>query len=265
MKVAKLFLLLLALSPNTVLAWGGKTHRAITHALVTLVKNISGKCGLVEGSVAPDKRGDGWLPPACHGYDPSQDDRAKRRRGIAPKSLAQIINTVRARKMTKGERAFQIGRALHITQDLTQPFHTGSGNDERRYHAPYEKWVDKRADAIIQKALVNFHKDSMSLSGRPKEVSEELARRTRKDYWRLHKLCRQKPWGEELESFTARRIADGFHYSLYVLEEANRGHGPNDNEGFWRLFSAFIFALVFHLLAKSSSPSIPKMSGRWID
>ena len=269
MSVAKLSatLLLLLVSCCKLDAWGGRTHQGLTRVLLSSSTKLYEKIeisSLLKGSVAPDKRAKGWLPPGCHGYDPSKENTVNRRMGLAPKALQQIINRIRGQRMTKRQRAFEIGRALHLVQDLSQPFHVGSGLHENRYHARYEKWIDQRAD-YLTKSGRDLAASCDEPFGRPKEVAEELARQTRQDYIELHRLCRQREWGEELEQLTIRCFGRALRYSRYVESEVRRGKVKKSWAYLVELTATVIFVLTLHLLVRRSSASISQLGSGGID
>ena len=252
--VARVFvtiLIFLALTEELA-AWGGVTHQGLTSILISISTYDYEKVevsSLVRGSVAPDRRQEGWLPPACHGYDPTKEEGTRKRMGLAPKAFAQIINFIRAKNMSRKQRAFEIGRALHLIQDLSQPFHVGSGLFEGRYHARYEKWIDRRADYLVKSARDRAIKASIR-KGRPKDVAEELARLTRLDYLELHRLCRKKEWGKELEELTVRCFARAIRYSQYVEVEVCRGKPKKSWQGQIDLLALIIFSVFLHLLVR---------------
>lgn len=183
---------------------------------------------------------------------------------MAPKALQQIINRIRGQRMSKRKRAFEIGRALHLVQDLSQPFHVGSGLHEKKYHARYEKWIDQRAD-YLTKSGRDLAASCDEPFGRPKEVAEELARQTRQDYMELHRLCRQSEWGEELEQLTIRCFGRALKYSRYVESEVKRGRVKKSWAHLVDLTAMVIFVLAVHLLMRTRSASVPQLGSGGMD
>jgi len=246
---------MLAVVPCRLAAWGGPTHRALT---ATAVPQVGGavRGALLDGSVAPDRRGRGWLSPARHGYDPTALDRPNGRPGLAPSTCGQVINAALAKPLDDDGAAFELGRALHVIEDCCVPFHTGRGMAEARYHARYERWVDERADLLVRRAYEQVQREGWAVPvRRPVELAEMLAEWAREDYLALHRLCRRPVWGAELETLTVRRLAAALRGARVLavdFEARRRPGGLGDGDGM-RLPWVWLVCLALHVLVRSES------------
>jgi hypothetical protein len=228
------------LTPPCAYGWTGTCHRRLAALSVRLVikanplsslSNCSSDSSegsshsskeylraLSDGSVVPDKRGaNGWLPPSFHGLTPFHIG-GEKLRGKAHIAFRDIMNGVFYVKGDEKELWFQSGRALHVIQDLCQPFHTGSGNNESLYHSGYEERVEERIDYFIDRVMKELDAskgdiDTFSCIASGYESFVDLpikaANGGRSDFDELHRLCRQGEWTEgkwtgSMETLTIR-------------------------------------------------------------
>ena len=246
------FLLTLFTPSSLLLAWGGKTHRLLSKGVLAQIEwrdELQFEEALLHGTAAPDLRGKGWLPPSYHGYDPKESGRWP---GLAPRAIGDLMNKIRARASLGRQACFDSGRVLHLLQDLTQPFHTGSGRNEGAFHYDYEAWVDERAENMVAQAVAAYCKrEESSWDMRPKDLACSLARNTRRDYLELHQLCREKPWGRELEEFTVRRFVRAIEVSVEALRIMKRRVPDSPLLDIVELLGVFVFSLTLHILFRS--------------
>jgi len=202
-------------------AWTGICHKrlAVLSAQIAFGSQITHESkyegflkDLKAGVIAPDRRGPGWLPPSFHGLTPF-NVKGEKLRGKAHIAYRKIINSILS---SSGENKiwwFEVGRALHIVQDLCQPFHTGSGNDEGLYHSLYEKEVERRIELLIENLKANLGNSEYEIESFSSlsfgddsflQVPFKSAYMGRSDFDNLHRLCRLGKWSEELQLLTER-------------------------------------------------------------
>ncbi len=241
-------------------AWGGNTHRMLCSLALEVPGNdfkLKGQLNAIalQGVVAPDRRGPGWLPPIYHSYNPVfvPSPRRKWGNGKGPQVISKIANRILGRQLKDSALAFELGRLLHVTQDLCQPFHNGSGMSERQYHAAYERWVDKRLDILRYRIVAALREKAREVSSSSlSELGRVAARESREDYYELHKLCRRRPWGKDLEDLTVKRLVSAVVYSRAMLDEVIRRQTLSvENSPALDFFWALLFSLAIHLLTRS--------------
>ena len=182
---------------------------------------------LAAGAIAPDRRGVGWLPPSYHGLTPFRI-KGEKLRGKAHIAYKNIVNGILVPRENHKRWGFDAGRALHIIQDLCQPFHTGSGNDESLYHSLYEKQVEKHLESVMNKVSAKLSIDQPAIESYGMfsfgndsflHIPFKSADYGRSDFNELHRLCRLGVWNKGVEELTVRCFLRALRLGASFLRE----------------------------------------------
>ncbi|MBI3890011.1 MAG: zinc dependent phospholipase C family protein [Candidatus Wallbacteria bacterium] len=150
-------LLLATAQPTAARGWSAVTHRAIA---ARAAERLGGELGrllldrraaLLDGAVAPDRRGRGHIPSQDHVWHALASADGTHF-GNGPGRAASMLWMLANRGApSPADAAFELGRVCHVVADLNQPLHTDGGREhpyESRYHSRYEKDVERLWDAL---------------------------------------------------------------------------------------------------------------------
>lgn len=151
MRVPDLRLVLLAIvlgwcwTPTSVWAWSASCHRlVVAEAWRAMGRREAVPAALLAGAVAPDRQGrHGAIPIQGHVWDPMT------RRGLGPVVVAELWDRLRlgsdeTKELADPALLFEMGRLSHVAADLCQPMHAGHHEGEKRWHARWERSLDRR-------------------------------------------------------------------------------------------------------------------------
>jgi len=230
-RIGLLLLLLLFWTVEPLYGWGAKTHRRLTQMALELCsvqsrKSLRGFEGVLEaGVVAPDGRGKGAIGAYNHCFDPQRFADGDGRCGGGPKTVARLSKGALRARSDDEAFVFELGRVLHILQDLAQPFHTGSGCQEKRYHSRYERWVDEELELLfgtLKPRCVMRRRPKWPIRRWSDTVEEQafaIAVQSKAQWQTLHLACRRRPWGSALEETTVQSLLRGLEVSVLCIDE----------------------------------------------